>query len=256
MGSNTSNTSNVPKLLERGKGKQNVNSKADNKVACNKLKVTNKTKYLKVGSWNIKRGFHAKETEIVHIIKENKLNILGLQEVDMIIDTECAPCISNHVTVLPILVNKKDKTRVMMLVNKAISFKLRADLMSTKFQSIWIETEKMLICTFYREWSKNELDNNQMTNIEIFSEQMRSASKLKKEILVMGDMNLCSNQWNTRNYKHKKISDVVKATLAECGYTHVDLGITYIADHPSRDGNIAKSALDHAYVITKKQNYV
>ena len=70
--------------------------------------------------------------------------------------------LANFNTLFHKKLNPNDKTRIICLTkidgNSNQTFKLRPDLMSDKFPSIWIEVENkseknVLICGYYREWS-------------------------------------------------------------------------------------------------------
>ena len=69
----------------------------------------------------------------------------------------------------------------------------------------------------------------------------------KKNLIVLGDVNICSNKWNDSGCKLKEIAEEIKSTLAQCGMEHIDLGFTYLADRTSVDGKPIESALDHIY---------
>ena len=67
------------------------------------------------------------------------------------------------------------------------STKTREDLMSVDFPSIWMEVKQsvgknVLVCGYYREWSKNgrKTEKEQLTSIKVLTEQMERASKENK----------------------------------------------------------------------------
>ena len=78
--------------------------------------------------------------------------------------------------------------------------------------------------------------------------------------MIIGDANLCSEKWDSPNYKQKSIADELRETLAQCGIINVPLGTTYTADRLNDDGSEIRSALDHVYtsqsflqaLVTKK----
>ena len=63
----------------------------------------------------------------------------------------------------------------------------------------------------------------------------------------MGDANLCSERWESPNFKHKQIAEELKETLTQCGLKIHNLGKTYLADRLNPDGNEIESCLDHIY---------
>ena len=74
---------------------------------------------------------------------------------------------------------------------------------------------------------------------------------MNKNVVVLGDMNLCSHKWERTGYPLKTLSNEVKMTLSECGMTMADLGPSYFSDHKNRDGTISSSYLDHIYYVSK-----
>ena len=54
----------------------------------------------------------------------------------------------------------------------------------------------------YREWVKDgdiSLDK-QVEPIKILTRPFEAATTVKKELVVMGDMNLCANKWNKDDF--------------------------------------------------------
>ena len=221
------------------------------------LKKTNNNPSLNVVSWNIKRGLYAKEEEIKQLINDNDISILGLQETDLVIDEKSAPQLKDFTTVLPIRSNENAKIRILLFVRKEIHFTVRTDLMSSFFQSIWIETDKGIFGFFYREWKQINKTGSQeescFSKLKLLCNQIKAATKCNKDVFVMGDMNLCAHKWNSPAYIHKHLAEVVKSTLAESGMYMHDVGTTYYADHKSKNGEYSRSALDHIYSLSGKQ---
>ena len=65
-------------------------------------------------------------------------------------------------------------------------------------------------------------------------------------------MNLCCNQWSEPNYRHKSLSDAWQSKVSGCGLELLNIGDTYFANHPDKNGRYAQSALDHIYVSDKE----
>ena len=83
--------------------------------------------------------------------------------------------------------------------------------------------------------------------MEIFTEQIERAAAENKDLIIMGDANLCSEKWESPNFKHKRIADELKETLTQCGLKIQNLGKTYLADRLNPDGEEIESCLDHIY---------
>ena len=59
---------------------------------------------------------------------------------------------------------------------------------------------------FYRQWSNEDgsKDEAEVKGMNIFTEQLETASKEEKNMIVMGDANLCSNKWQSPLFTNKK----------------------------------------------------
>ena len=213
-----------------------------------------------MGCWNIRRGLVKREHEIIELLNSQKLNILFLVETDtIVIQEEKDYKIKGYRTFFPLRGKDDLKTRIICLVDENLdNVSIRTDLMNTKFPSIWCEvkneTEKnFLCCGLYREWSHEGVKSNevQLEAMKIFCSQMEKACKEKKNVIVQGDMNLCSIKWLEADFNLKFLSDELRSTLALCGLENVDLGNTYLADRLTEDGKTIESALDHTYITTE-----
>ena len=95
-------------------------------------------------------------------------------------------------------------SRVVCYLHSSIVGKVRHDLMSDQFSSIWVEVglpgrTKFLVCQLYREWRYLGQPNRgihsstlqeQMRRWVIFLDQWEQALATGKEVLVLGDINL------------------------------------------------------------------
>jgi hypothetical protein len=128
------------------------------------------------------------------------------------------------------------------------------DLTSKEFPSLWLEIEtvggkNVLMGGFYREWAPKQ-DRSveaQTTAMKIFTRQIEAASAEQKSIIILGDANLCCENWDAPQFQHKTVANELRETLVQCGLQVSKLGFTYTADHLSTDGEEIKSALDHIY---------
>ena len=57
---------------------------------------------------------------------------------------------------------------------------------------------------------------------------MVRASKEKKAVLITGDANLCAQKWNEEGFRYKPLATELKSTIAQCGLTNIEMGMTYI----------------------------
>ena len=87
--------------------------------------------------------------------------------------------------------------------------------------------------SFYRQWSQENLpkEEAEQTGIEILTSQIEIASNEKKDVMIMGDANLCSLKWSDPNFMHKKIANQLKNCLLQNGLTVEEVGKSFVADH-------------------------
>ena len=78
--------------------------------------------------------------------------------------------------------------------------------------------------------------------------QIERANEERKDILMMGDANICTNKWNNPQYKHHRVVMELRSGLEQNGMKNIDIGNTYLADNTTQNGKIAESALDHIYM--------
>ena len=95
-------------------------------------------------------------------------------------------------------------SRVVCYMHNSLIGKVREDLMSDEFSSIWLEIglpgkRKILVCQLYREWrylgQPNRGENSvtvheQMRRWVIFLDQWEQALRTGREVIVLGDVNL------------------------------------------------------------------
>ena len=107
----------------------------------------------------------------------------------------------------------------------------------------------MVISGFYRVWTHNKENSeaSQVTRMDIFVNQIKTAAETKNDLIIMGDANLDANKWNKANYIHAKIVSDLFQVIDENGIKIENVGNTYQADHAQANGNISESALDHVY---------
>ena len=93
-------------------------------------------------------------------------------------------------------------SRVVVYKHTSVVAKVREDLMSNNFSSIWLEVgfpgrTKILVCNLYRDWQYlGQTDHSSLSISEqqarwvIFMEQWEKALDTGKESVVMGDFNI------------------------------------------------------------------
>ena len=113
---------------------------------------------LKCSSWNIRRGLIKRELELKNLLYNEKIDIIFLTETDTKnLSTESDYLIQEYKTILPIIDPKCGVVRIISLVKENLlpNLKVRSDLMSKEFPSIWLEfkadqnKKSTLIAGFY-----------------------------------------------------------------------------------------------------------
>ena len=221
-----------------------------------KTKQYGNKRKLNIATWNIRRGLITRENELVQLLHEEEIDVMFLTETDTSKQNAEMYHITGYTTSTQCCEDENDTVRIIALVRDAqgLDIKVRYDLMSKSFPSIWLETQdkhkaKSLIGGYYRQWSTNGKLTvpEQVTQIEEFCEQINSACKETKKIIVTGDANLCAKKWQAEDYDRKSVAQPLLHCLEQNGLKVRDIGITFQADHMQPNGRVAESALDHAY---------
>ena len=212
----------------------------------------------RIGCWNIRRGLVKRELELKLMLHEEKISIMFLTETDTkAIKSSEDYKIKGYETILQKRLEDNETIRVVCLVKVDMKdqIRLREDLMSPDFPSIWLEMTRnnekgCIISGFYREWTRNGIrsEEEQLKSMEVFTKQMEQASMENKNMILMGDANICTLKWDEDNFRQKNIAMEIKSSLAQCGLLNMDIGNTYLADRLSEDGTTIESALDHVYI--------
>ena len=223
-----------------------------------KCKPTKPLLNVRVGCWNIRKGLIKREQELKNLMQNQELNIMFLVETDtMMIQKSEDYKIEGFITILPKIQNQNDSVRVLCLVQEEMKeeIKIREDLMSDRFPSIWVELDRkneknVIIGGFYREWTRNGESSyeKQMENLRIITEQFEKVTEEEKGVIILGDANLCTMKWEDPDYKHLNMATELRGTLSQCGLVNMKMGYTYLADRLSAEGKTIESALDHIYV--------
>ena len=76
---------------------------------------------------------------------------------------------------------------------------------------------------------------------------MELAVSENKDMMMLGDANLCSLKWNDPKFLHKIISNQLLDCLKQNGLSSEEVGTTFVADHVQSNGEISASNIDHVY---------
>ena len=207
-------------------------------------------KSLRIANLNINRGLFWKEDWLKYDLQEYNIDIIGVSEVDLIdFDEKKHYKIEGFNTFFTLQRPGSNKKRLLCFVKDDLEVTQRSDLMSNSLSSVWLEmktrSQKILICTIYREWDNldgnGKLDTDEQINqLHTLKSQIGIASK-EGLVIVLGDMNIDLNKWEIS--KLSKLSEEYQLLIGECGLELMNYGITY-----SRiiESVLRESALDHA----------
>ena len=172
--------------------------------------------------------------------------------------------IKGFTTVFQMRKSCDEKVRLLCLVKDSLmgNIRVRLDLMSDSFPSIWLELaagsgqKGLLVVGFYREWTVNgnRTVERQLQSLEIFCSQLLRASREKTEVVALGDANLCKEKWEDEHYPLKELAIELRGTLAMAGMEVADTGVTYTADRLTKEGSLIRSSLDHIYLSGSLQD--
>ena len=248
-----------PKLLDNKVSSNSLSSAQTSNPVNNQVNRTEKSskkRHLNVATWNVRRGLIKRENEITILLESEELDVLFLTETDLKRSNAQNYKISGFNTLIQAGEHDTDVVRIIALTreNCGVEIILRDDLMSTTFPSVWIEVQdkfksKTVIGGFYRQWSSNGKLTvpEQVTQIEGFCNQISTAATPNGKMVILGDVNLCSEKWLSEDYDRKSVSQPLLRCLEQNGLQVQDVGLTYQADHVLPDGSVPSSALDHVY---------
>ena len=144
-----------------------------------------------------------REYELKKILNEESVDIAFITETDTkLLTKEENYQISGYKTIFPNRISESSKIRIIALVKENITgqIKIRRDLMSNTFPSIWLELnnqiqKNILIAGFYRQWSSETCNKAEaeLQGMDIFTDQIELAFNKVKNTIIMRDANLCAN---------------------------------------------------------------
>ena len=140
--------------------------------------------------------------------------------------------------------------RVVVYTHKSVVVKLRPDLMSDKFSSIWLEAglpnqRKILICNAYKTSRSYEAQPEIWI---IFIEQWERAISEGKEVICMGDMNIDHLKWARNNLPPNSITAKLRPLINLLFERIIPLGVSQCVTTATRTWpNQEDSGIDHVY---------
>ena len=228
-----------------------------------------------IAVWNCRKGLllsdnspSEKLLDIKSLLQRHDLHLLGIVESDLH-GVESRVIRANPISTKEILKNlhiegysiKLPKTwkshgqaRIILYVREGVTIKMRevsnpnSDLPSVSCE-IGLGREKRTCANFfYREWTGgiSGLADSQ-SQVDRLSRQImhwRSLYTGGRDVVILGDSNLCSFRWAEETYQYKNLSGMIQEFLLETSsYQQVK---QYTRCEVSRSG-VSRSCIDHCY---------
>ena len=232
-----------------------LSSKERNKLA-RAITGNRANRGIKIAHWNMGSAhLHNKMLELEQVVSDVHPHVLGISEANFKVGHDLDNVqIQDYDLILSKTINNDQLqvSRVVCYKHQSMVGKVRDDLMSDEFSSIWLELglpgkKKFLVCQLYREWQYlGQADDvsksipEQMARWCIFLDQWEKALATEKEVIVLGDFNLdhlkFTNSGRLQPMVDKMIESVFPHGVVQCvkGATH---------SWPGR----RDSGLDHIY---------
>ena len=224
-----------------------------------------KNQGIKIAHWNKGNAFlQNKMPEIENIISGLHPHIIGISEANLHHnhDQNLVQIQDYTLHTCPTLENPNLKTsRIVAYTHKSLVAKIRPDLMSSTYSSIWLEVglprhKRFLVCQTYREWQLlNQRDDTssqsitmQMSRWSEFLDQWQRALSTGLEVHTLGDMNLNHLNWTDQAIPHSNQSYKLRNLISALFSQILSKGVTQcvrVATHhwPGQPS----TGLDHYY---------
>ena len=161
---------------------------------------------IKLAHWNAGSAhLYNKMDELEQVVADLHPHVLGVSEANFKLEHSLDDVQLQEYDLVLSKTIENDRlgvSRVVCYKHQSLVGKVRDDLMSDNFSSIWLELglprkKKFLVCQLYREWqylgqpdSSSRSVPEQLSRWSIFLDQWQQALDSGKEVIVMGDLNL------------------------------------------------------------------
>ena len=228
------------------------------------LNGNRKSAGIKIGHWNKGPGhLQTKMPEVKNIIKGLHPHILGISEANLHEkhDQNLSQIEDYVLHTCPTLQNPALKTsRVVVYTHRSLVVKVRADLMSNSYSSIWLEVglprhKKFLVGQTYREWQlPNQKDKaslsvpEQLVRWIVFLDQWERALDSGLEVHLVGDLNINHCNWTDTNLPATSQTSKLRPLIQALFTNILPQGVSQCVRGPTRHWpGQDSSGLDHYY---------
>ena len=217
---------------------------------------------IKLAHWNAGSAHLVnKMHEIEQVVSSNHPHVLGISEANFKRGHDVDEVQLQDYDLIQCKTLDNDNLQVSRVVcykHQSLVGKVREDLMSDQFSSIWLEIgmpgkKKILVCQLYREWRylgqpdrgrESNSPQEQLRRWIIFLDQWENALATGKEVIVLGDCNL-----NHLKFGSLGVLQPLVDSMMEKVYPHGVVQCVQGATH-SWPGQ-APSGLDHIYQCSR-----
>ena len=228
-----------------------------------------------IGVWNCRKGLLLKDNspiykvdDIKSLLQRHNLHLLAIVESDLHGVGSRVPRVnpistkqifeSLHIDgyniKLPMSWQSHGQARVFLYAKEGISIKMRelsqldSDLPSLSCEIGLGREKRTCVNFFYREWTGGisglSDSQSQVARLTRQINHWRSLYAGSKDVVILGDSNLCSLKWSEESYQYKDLSNLVQDFLLETtSYQQVK---QFTRSEVSRNG-VTRSCIDHCY---------
>ena len=200
----------------------------------------------RLGMWNCRKGLFLpnkltseKLTDIKNLLQQHDLHILGVVECDLhsvssrvrraqplsTKDVIEKLHVEGYVIKLPLSWKVHGQARILLYVRENLNVKIRelsrqdSDLPSISCEIAIGRVKKTCANFFYREWTGGvsglgEL-NAQLERLSRLSKHWRSLYTGGRDVIILGDANLCAFNWNNSTFQFKSLALIIHDFLLE-----------------------------------------
>ena len=220
---------------------------------------------IKLCHWNAGNAhLRNKMNSIESVVSRYSPQILGISEANLLKKHDLSEVqIEDYELVTSLTMDNAnlEYSRVIVYKHSSIISRVRKDLMSNKFSSIWLECglprkRKFLVCNLYREWqylgqggdkSSREIQQ-QLSRWIIFIDQFERALNTGMEVYCMGDVNLDFLTWTKTDLNPEHRTVQLKQLIVELFDRVLSRGVKQCVTAPTRSWpGQADSGIDHFY---------
>ena len=223
-----------------------------------------KSSGIRICHWNKGKGFlSSKLTEIKSIVSEINPHIIGISEANLFYnqDLNQVQLEDYNLQISPTFRNPDlHVARIVVYTHKSLMVKLRPDLMSDNYSSIWMEVglprqKKFIVGQTYREWQLLDKSSGSSSSVpeqlnrwNLFLNQWEKALESGREVHLLGDLNLNHCNWNDVDIPSNNQTAKLKPLITELFTRIIPLGVVQLVRGPTRfwPGQ-TPSGLDHYF---------